>query len=194
MRGTDKLLEKVDGMPLLMRQTRIARAATTGKVLVALPPWPHPRYDVLHGMNITTVPVEDAADGMSATLRAGLAALPAETRCAMILLADLPGLQTEDLVQVADAVDLDSETQIWRGATTMGEPGHPIVFASALFPEIAKLSGDTGARDVVATAQSKVQLVPLKDNRARLDLDTPEDWEAWRAGRTRKVGDAPTLH
>ncbi len=183
MRGSDKLLEQVDGLPLLALQARRARAATSGDVLIALPPSPHPRYDVLDGLDVIAVPVADASEGINASLRAGFAALPAQTSCAMVLLADLPALRTEDLLEVAQAVDLQSDLLIWRGATSTGKPGHPIVFKAELFAEIARLHGDGGGHKVVEAAQGMVALVPLKDNRARLDLDTPEDWERWRAAR-----------
>ncbi len=183
MQGRDKLLERVDGVPLLARQARLARAASCGEILVALPPRPHPRYRVLEGMEVTPVPVAGAAEGMNASLRTVFAALPPKAPCAMVLLADLPALQTDDLLQVIEAVDLKTENLIWRGATQDGKPGHPIVFKADLFAQIAQLQGDSGGREVVATASGKVALVPLEGNRARLDLDTPEDWDNWRAGR-----------
>ena len=183
MKGRDKLLEEVDGLPLLQRQARIAIGATSGQILIALPIRPHPRYDVLDGMRVKTVPVPDATEGMNASLRAAFAALPRRTPCAMVLLADLPDLQINDLKKVAQNVDLKSETLIWRGATAKGEAGHPIIFKSDLFPKIAELKGDGGGREVVAAAGEKVTLVPLEGTRARCDLDTPEAWEAWRAKR-----------
>lgn len=183
MRGTDKLLERVDGQPLLRRQAKIARAVTTGPVLVALPALPHQRYDALSGIEITTIPVPDASEGMNASLRRAFAALPSDAPAAMLLLADLPELTDHDLRIVAQAVDVKSDTLIWRGATEDGKPGHPIVFAAALFPAFATLSGDGGGREVVVQAGPRVQLVRLPGQRARRDLDTPEEWAAWRAGR-----------
>ncbi|GHF55870.1 nucleotidyltransferase family protein [Seohaeicola zhoushanensis] len=183
MRGTDKLLEIVDGQPLLRRQAARARGVTTGPVLVALPPPPHPRYAALSGLDVKPIPVPDASEGMNASLRQAFAALPPDAPAAMLMLADLPELTERDLNVVAQAVDLTSETLIWRGSTEDDKPGHPIVFTAALFPAFANLTGDGGGREVVAQAGTRVQLVPLPGQHARLDLDTPEDWAAWRAGR-----------
>lgn len=182
MRGRDKLLEDVDGVPLLRRQALMARAATSGDVIVTLPVMPHLRYDVLAGIDITILPVCDADEGMNASLRTAIAAL-SECPCAMVLLADLPDLTALDLGKVAAAVDLTSDTLIWRGATDQGKPGHPIIFKADLFDQLAALTGDSGGRDVVEAAQPYVQLIPLADCRARNDLDTPEDWAIWRATR-----------
>ena len=181
MGGTDKLLQHVDGQPLIRRQADMARRATTGAVIVALPPAPHPRYAALQGLDVQTLGVEDAAEGMNASLRAAFAALPEDSRAAMLVLADLPDLTMDDLKSVGQAVDKKPEMLVWRGATETGKPGHPVVFAASLFPAFAALSGDSGGQDVVRQAQGRVALVPLQGTRARLDLDTPEAWAAWRA-------------
>lgn len=183
MRGRDKLMEEVDGAPLITRAAGIARAATEGAVLVALPSPPHPRYDALSGMEITPVPVAEAAEGMGASIRTGVAALPPDARAVMILLADLPDLTVEDLKTVLRAIKEQPDKKVWRGATMENQPGHPIVFAAPLFPELAALRGDEGGRAVVAACGNGVCLVPLPGAHARADLDTPEAWAAWRAAR-----------
>ena len=183
MQGRDKLLEDVDGVPLIRAQAQKARIATSGSVIVALPPRPHPRYEALDGLVVTCLPVPDADTGMNASLRRSVAALPQDAPCVMILLGDLPDLKVSDLCKLASAVDLQSDTQAWRGATAQGAPGHPIIFRNTLFDAFATLKGDSGGREVVARAQGHVALIPLPDNRARGDLDTPEDWAAWRKAR-----------
>jgi CTP:molybdopterin cytidylyltransferase MocA len=183
MRGRDKLLEEIDGVPLLRRQVDMACAAALGPVFVTVPEAPHPRHDILSTTGITTVVVPDATIGMSASLRRGLAALPDTTTAVMILLADLPDLTTHDLRCVAQAVVVHPSKRIWRGATADGAPGHPIVFARALFPALKGLSGDQGGAAVVRDHSDDVHLVHLPADHARRDLDTPEDWGRWRAER-----------
>ncbi|MBW4708735.1 nucleotidyltransferase family protein [Roseobacter sp. YSTF-M11] len=183
MRGADKLLEEVDGMPLLRRQANMACEVTAGPVLVALPPAPHPRYQCLDALGVNRIPVANASEGMNASLRAAFAALPPKAPAAMLLLADLPELTAQDLRTVLQAVDLTSETLIWRGVTEGGEPGHPIVFAAELFSAFAALTGDSGGRSIVESAGDRMTLVPLPGNHARCDLDTPEAWAAWLAAR-----------
>lgn len=172
-------MEDIGGEPLLRRQARLAQGI--GPVTVALPPAPHPRYTTLSGLDITPLPVPEAAEGMGASLRRAFAALPLDTPAAMVLLADMPALEASDLARLAAAVDLTGETLIWRATTEDGKPGHPIVFAAALFDQLKQLRGDDGGRAVVRAAADRMQLVPLPGQRARRDLDTPEDWAAWRA-------------
>jgi CTP:molybdopterin cytidylyltransferase MocA len=183
MRGADKLLYDVGGLPLIRKQAQQALSVTSAPVLLALPPAPHPRHDAIAGLNVTAVAVPDAAEGMNASLRRVIAALPANTHAAMVLLADLPELTSDDLATVLNAVKTAPDSLVWRGATQDGKPGHPIVFAAPLFNALRTLSGDTGGRTVVEAAQGRVTLVPLPGQRARRDLDTPEAWAEWRASQ-----------
>ena len=182
MRGRDKLLEKVDGDALLHRQ--VARAIAMGcPVFVTLPAAPHLRYGALAGLDCTIVSVEDADEGMNASLRAGVAAVQDVCDAVMVLLADMPDIDTNDMKKMLQAVDLESETLIWRATTQDGCAGHPIIFHKTLFPALLHLSGDSGGSAVVKAHCDKVQLIALPDTHARTDLDTPEAWDAWRAGK-----------
>lgn len=181
MQGRDKLLEDIDGHSLLALQIERVRAATTGPVIVTLPPAPHPRHAVVALSQVQIVTVERPQDGMSVSLRAGLAALPSDTPAVMIVLPDLPDLETKDLKRVLAATTESPQAKIWRGATADGRPGHPVVFSASLFPELAGLQGDQGGAAVVKAHRAGTVLVPLPGDRAVRDLDTPEDWAAWRA-------------
>lgn len=185
MRGRDKLLEPIEDKPLLRLQAEKLRALTSGPLIIALPPPPHPRHWVLGGLKHQPVPVPDAAEGMGASLSRAFAALPAEAPCALLMLADLPDITLGDLHRLAEAADLGSDTQIWRAATEEGNPGHPMLIRADLFEGFTKLTGDDGGRALVAAAQPHVTLVPLPGQRARTDLDSPEDWARWRALRQR---------
>ncbi|WP_164658708.1 NTP transferase domain-containing protein [Tropicibacter sp. Alg240-R139] len=182
MRGTDKLLQHVDGMPLLRRSAQIALGA--GPVIVALPPEPHDRYAVLDGLAVQMVPVPDAAEGMNASLRTAIQHLPDDASAVIVLLADLPDLTTDDIKNISQSVEIERDWKIHRGSTQDGKPGHPVAFDRSLFAELRALSGDEGAQTVVKRHRGTVKLIPLKGNRARLDLDTPEAWADWRAKQT----------
>lgn len=178
MRGADKLLQPVGGVPLLRRQV-LSAMTTGGRVMVALPGPNDPRAAVLQGLPAAIVPVPDAAQGMSASLRRGVQALPDCDRF-LVLLPDLAELAPEDLHTVLDAPGTAPDALIWRGATEDGKPGHPILFDAALRPDFADLTGDTGGAPIIAAHADRVHLVPLPGQRARRDLDTPEDWAAFR--------------
>ncbi|MFY2826305.1 nucleotidyltransferase family protein [Ruegeria sp. MALMAid1280] len=181
MGGKDKLLQVVDGVPLLRRAAMIALRAAP--VIVALPPAPHARHDVLDGLDLQRIDVRDAYEGMNASLRGALAHVPAVAHAAMVLLADLPDITSEDLAAVLGSVQSHPDKLIWRGATADGKPGHPVAFDRRLFDHIHQLSGDEGAQSVVRANAGKVHLHILPGQNALLDLDTPQDWAEWHAKR-----------
>lgn len=181
MRGRDKLLEHVDGRPLLARQIAMAQDVSND-VRVALPPVPHPRHRIVAKSGARIVSVADADEGIGASLSAIFGTLSDESH-AILLLGDLPDIAEDDLRKVQAAIDSHPDALIWRGATEDGRGGHPIIIENALFPAFSKLSGDRTGRDIIKRTGHRVHLVPLPGTRARLDLDTPEDWAAWRAAR-----------
>lgn len=176
MRGRDKLTETIDGQPLLGRTAR--RALSTGAAaVVTLPPDGGLRRAALAGLDVTMVTVPDAAEGVSASFRAGINALPHDCVGVMILLADMPDLETADLAaMLADW----RENEILRATTSDGQPGHPVIFPRACFRYLSALRGDDGARSVIAAHRQRLRLFPLPDTRALTDLDTPEAWSDWR--------------
>jgi molybdenum cofactor cytidylyltransferase len=179
MRGVDKLMEKIDGVALLRRQINIA-LAMDGPVFVALPGPTHPRTTILAGTNALPIFVPNASEGLGVTLREAVAILPV-CPAFMVVLADLAGLEASDLQAIFDARANNPKHLIWRGATDVGKPGHPIVFDASLRSAFADLAGDTGGAAILKTQKDQTCLVPLPDHRALLDLDTPEDWARWRA-------------
>lgn len=180
MQGRDKLLEPVEGQPLLRRQARAALTAGLGPVAVTLPPDRPLRRQALTGLAVTPLPVPEAATGMAASLRA--AAIWAAGQALMVVPADMPDLTAADFVSLARA--FDGQTPL-RATAADGTPGHPVIFPAALLPLFAALTGDEGARRLLR--DHPPQLHPLPDRHALTDLDTPEDWAAWRSAR----GEAP---
>jgi molybdenum cofactor cytidylyltransferase len=182
MRGRDKLLEPVEGLPLLRRQA-LAALATGARVYVTLPPAAEARRAALEGLALEIVEVADAGSGMAASFRAGVAALPRSCRAVLVVLADMPELGTEDFLRFFNAFRGDPEQPILRGTAPDGRPGHPVLFPRRLFPALARLQGDQGARAVLKAHEGEIRPLPLSGQRALTDLDTPEAWDEWRAAK-----------
>lgn len=179
MAPLDKLTQTLRGEPLLRRSARIALDSGAA-VLAVLPPGRPQRGAALDGLPLRQVLAADAAQGMSASLRAGLAALPPGAAGAMILPADMPGFTPADLTLLMDRFAAD-RTRIVRATAADGTPGHPAIFPCDLFPALQRVVGDEGGRSVLRAHAARVVTVALPGNRATLDLDTPDDWRAFRA-------------
>jgi CTP:molybdopterin cytidylyltransferase MocA len=182
MRGRDKLLERIDGQPLLA-QIATRALATGAPVYVCLPPYSRAREAVVP-TNCQLVRIDDAADGMGTTIASSVASLPQDVTAAMIVPADMPDLTAEDFNTMI-AAHMTAPHAITR-ATSHGTPGHPVIFPSHCFKDLKNLSGDQGARRVIAKNSETVHFVELPEKHALTDLDTPEDWAGWRAERRGK--------
>ena len=111
----------------------------------------------------------DHAEGMAATLRTGVAALPADTAGAFVFLGDMPLVPAAILPDLARAVAAGA-----RAAAPVfeGHRGHPVLFAAALFPGLLALTGDEGARKVLGALGPALALVQATDNGVLVDIDT----------------------
>lgn len=181
MRGGDKLLEDVRGMPLLRLTTQRALSACEA-VFVALSPSPtfNSRRAALQGLQVTLVDVPRPELGMAHSIAAGVAALPKTCSGVVLLPGDMPEIDEQDLSIFRKAFQDDPKV-ILRAMTADGIPGHPVGFPAWTFPELLQITGDQGARSVLAAHRHAVRTLALPEEHAVTDLDTPEDWAAWRA-------------
>lgn len=176
MRGADKLLEDVAGGPLL--RVVAARCAKAGRLRVVLPEGNAARAGMLDGLECEVVTVPAGGD-MSASLRAGVTGLAGPV---LVALADMPEVTAHDM-HLMIALSRQAPDAILRAAGRDGTPGNPVLFPASLLKDLRQITGDKGARDLLQRHARKVRLVPLPGQNALTDLDTPEDWAAWRAAQ-----------
>ncbi|GHH36381.1 nucleotidyltransferase family protein [Streptomyces candidus] len=113
------------------------------------------------------------ADGMGSSLRAGLAALPRDGRYGAVLvsLVDQPGIGAAAVARVLAA----SGTGL-AAAAYDGERGHPVLFGSDRWPDVARSAvGDRGARAYLTEHADALTLVECGDVAEAYDIDLPED-------------------
>ncbi|WOI57212.1 nucleotidyltransferase family protein [Palleronia sp. LCG004] len=181
MRGGDKLLEQVNGIPLL--RSLAIRALEVGLPVMVTLPEAGPRHSALSGLQVKRVPVPDAATGMSASFRAiGRSVLNRPVLC---MLGDMPDIENTDLKHIHRSF-LGDPDRVHRATSDDGRWGQPVLFPARLVARFATLTGDKGARSLLR--REDVIPVPLPGERAITDLDTPEDWTAWRTARESRDG------
>ncbi len=178
MRGGDKLLEQVNGTACL--RVLAERASDAGaEVIVTLPSATHPRSIALDGHPAQRVYVSNASDGMSVSIKAGISAVPISATGVMILPGDMPEIAASDMIGLWERFETERPAAL-QATTQDGARGHPIIFSSKLIPEFQSLEGDKGAFRILHDHDTEIMHMALPGNRARLDLDTPEDWAVWR--------------
>lgn len=178
--GRDKLLLDLAGRPLLRHVVR--RAVATGQpVLVALPQGDQRRRAALEGVDVQIVEVHNAGLGMAQSLRTGVLAVPDAFSAMVVALADMPEITTEDYLSIINRFCADPNSNIHRAASHDGTAGNPVLLPEWALNDPSIFTGDAGARHLLRQHSDRIRLVPLPENHATTDLDTPADWAAWHA-------------
>ncbi|MGB1236330.1 MAG: nucleotidyltransferase family protein [Planktomarina sp.] len=177
----DKLTRPFNGSSLI-RRAAVATHAMPGETWVALPSLDHPRAAQLDELDIKIKCFQSSNEGISGTLRAAVAALPMDTTHICVTLADLPGLSAAHFTAFNQAISDHPTADILRGRTAQGRPAHPTVFARSTFESFADLSGDDGAKPLFQNPAFNVQYIELTGPHVGIDLDTPQDWDAFQQG------------
>jgi molybdenum cofactor cytidylyltransferase len=179
MGGEDKLLKSVNGEALLRRATKAALASGVDAVHVVLPPDNAARRAVLFGLDASIVEATDAAEGMAASIRAGLAVVSPRTDAIVLALADMPEVGAAHIRALSDSFAPQDGREICRAVTAEGSKGHPVLFGRRFFESLAGLKGDQGAKSIVEASPEFVVDVVTDGEGAVIDLDTPEAWSAY---------------
>lgn len=185
MFGTDKLLCWVGGMPLLRKLAIEALHSEAFEVIVAIRPDRPERISALAGLDLKVAEVADADRGMSESLKCGLAAVRPESGGALVLLPDMPGIMSRHINMMIEEF---LPGRVVQACDRQGVPGNPVILPRRLFAAARQLTGDVGARRLIAKVKDGPIAVELPGNVSRTDLDTPEDWARWRAGFEPAIG------
>lgn len=169
----NKLLAEVSGVPVIRRSTVAYVSAALQPIVVVVGYQADAVRRVLSGLPVAFVNNPEFEKGQSQALVRGLAALPDRTEAAVIGVGDQPWLQSDTIGQIVTA---------WRRSRAPivaplydGERGNPVLFARALFGELAAVEGDVGGRPVIAAHLDQVVWVSARDIAQAADIDVPAD-------------------
>jgi molybdenum cofactor cytidylyltransferase len=171
--GANKLLMDDDGKPIVARVVEQALAADLAEVIVVTGHQEAEMRAALAGHKVRFVSCPDYADGMSASLRSGLKALPADIDAALVLLGDMPRVGTALLRRMIAAFN-PTEGRAIIVPSFQGKRGNPVLWDRRFFGEMTELAGDVGARHLIGEHAELVTEIAAEDGGIFLDIDTPE--------------------
>ena len=172
MGGPNKLLATLDGTPLVRRAAEAALASRAAPVIVVTGHHAEAVSAALAGLDVRIVRNPDYAEGLSTSLRAGIAAVPEDADGAVVCLADMPGTTRDVIDRLLDAFSPEQGALIVV-PTHEGKRGNPVLWSRRFFDALKSVQGDVGARHLIgehAEAVVELELGPA----VTLDLDTPE--------------------
>jgi molybdenum cofactor cytidylyltransferase len=184
MGGPHKLLATIDRRPLVRHVVDAALASKAAGVTVVTG---HMADDVRAALADTSVRFihnPDFAEGLSTSLRAGIASLADDIDGVIVLLADMPLVSAAMIDRLIDAFDPDGGSLIVV-PTVEGKRGNPVVWSRRFFHDLMTVHGDTGGRHLIGDNPDAVVEIELGPA-VGLDIDTPEALAA--AGGTLPAG------
>lgn len=173
--GSDKLSADLGGRPLILSSaenvSRVMHRIGVTDLQLVVPP----DFSLDAGPAIRITIAHDHADGLSASLRAGVAAIEQGCEGLFIFLADMPFVSSVELLfQMCSALsDADAARPVWRG-----RPGNPVLMGREMIAQIPHIRGDQGAKLLLKEVRC-VQIEATGDE-VVFDIDTPEDMDEAR--------------
>lgn len=181
--GRTKLTATVAGKALVRRAVEAALGAGARPVVVVTGHARDAVMTALAGLDIEEAHNPDYAKGIATSVRTGLAATPASAAGALVFLGDMPRV-TGDLGARLIATFGADPTLDAVAPLVAGRRGNPVLLSRSLFDAAMRLEGDEGARRLLARDGIRVAEVPVEDDAAALDIDTPDALAALRDDRS----------
>jgi len=179
MGGPNKLLAELDGKKLVRIVAEQALASKASEVIVVTGHQADLVEKALAGLKIKFARNPDFAGGLASSVKAGIAAIPANVDGAIVCLGDMPLISAPLIDRLIDAFEPDRGHLI-AVPVSDGKRGNPVLWSRRFFRELMTLDGDIGARHLIARHAEAVAEVPVEGNGAFLDIDTPQALEAAR--------------
>jgi molybdenum cofactor cytidylyltransferase len=170
--GSNKLLEPVDGRPIVRHVVDAAQASAAALTVVVTGHQADELRRTLAASGVTFVANPDFAQGLASSLKAGLASLPADTDAVLVLLGDMPDVSAQHLDRLIAAFSpADGRTIVVP--TRDGKRGNPVLWGRLHFAAMAEATGDTGAKHLIGSRPESVVEIDLGTDAIFLDVDTP---------------------
>ncbi|OZM82630.1 NTP transferase domain-containing protein [Pseudonocardia sp. MH-G8] len=171
--GRPKALVTLGGRPLVQSAVRVLADGGCAPLVVVVGAAGDEVRDLLP-VGVAAVPAPDWAEGMGASLRAGLdavARLDPAPEAVLVHLVDLPGVTSAAVARLASRSSPDALVRAAYG----GRPAHPVLLGRAHWlGASASATGDAGARGYLA-GHPDLELVECGDVASPEDVDTRED-------------------
>src|SRR5262245_30237872 len=177
--GAPKQIARFGGDSLLRRMALVALALAPPGCVVVLGARASRMSRELSGLGVRIAINRRWRSGLGSSLAAGIAALPAEARAAIVLLADQVAVGPAELELLCAAWRASPRAIVAARSGRMLGP--PAIFPRRYFPQLRRLRGDRGARSLLRGRSRPV--IAMEMAAAAADVDRPADLERLRPAR-----------
>ena len=161
------------GKPMIARVVDNVLSSKARPILVVTGHQSEQVQHALGGRPVRYVHADEYAEGLSASLKSGIAAVPEECAAALVCLGDMPLVTGRMIDRLLATYDPD-EGRLIVLPTFRGKQGNPMLWDRRFFPEILQISGDSGARFLLGKHLEVVTEVEMADDAVLRDFDTTD--------------------
>jgi molybdenum cofactor cytidylyltransferase len=173
MGSENKLLAELGGKPMVRHVAEAVAASKAASMTVVLGHEADTVRAALADLKPSYAYNPDYAEGLSTSMKTGLAAVGEEVDGVVICLGDMPMVSTAIIDKMIAAFD-PVEGRAIVVPTRRGKRGNPVLFAKRFFEEMARVSGDVGARHLIGNHEDLAVEIEVDDESVLTDIDTPE--------------------
>ena len=170
----NKLLIKINKQTMLEKMIFTSLNSNANNTVLVLGYQSDIIQEIIQNNNITTVINTDYKKGLSSSLQCGISALPDDCDAAIIILADMPNIDNQVINRMINSFNPSKNYSIII-PTFNGKKGNPILLARKFFPDILRVKGDKGAKDIIINNKKSILEIPQKNSSVLNDIDTKED-------------------
>lgn len=169
--GRPKQLLEVDGMPLVVRQSRLLLEVGPACLVVVTGKVEGEVESALAGLDLRCQVNPAWQAGMGTSLACGVSAMPERVRAALVLLCDQWKVTGDDLRRLVGTWAENPQAAVVadHGDAT----GPPAILPRGMFDRLSRLQGNTGARRVLKNWKGEIRPIPMPN--AAFDIDAPGD-------------------
>ena len=185
MKGENKLVKKIKGIPLIKYAVKNILASTVDEIIIVLGHEKDLIRNII-GLNrkIKFVYNKDFKKGISSSIKIGLKSISKKSEAFFISLGDMPNVNQNIYNKLIKSrfkynkkLKLQHKKEIVI-PTFEGKNGNPILFSKFMKDKIMLVKNDLGASEIIKLNKEKILNVPLNNKSIFLDFDTPDSFNS----------------
>jgi len=165
------------GLPMISRVVDNVLASRARPVIVVTGHERDRVEEALAGRGVIFAHADDYAEGLSASLKAGLRAVPPNAEGILVCLGDMPLVTGEMIDRLLSHFDPEEGRAIVQ-PTFRGKQGNPMLWSREFLDQMLTISGDIGARHLAAKHADRLVEVEMADDAVLRDFDTTDALKA----------------
>ncbi|MEM0084155.1 MAG: nucleotidyltransferase family protein [Candidatus Methanomethylicia archaeon] len=174
--GRNKLLEPINGKPMIKWTIETALKSNVGKVVIVLGFEAERIYEVIKDLPCEKIVNPKYELGMSTSVKCGVEKVMDKNEAVLIIPGDCPFIDENTIKNIIDRYRETKAPIII--ATYQGRRGHPILISKELYQEVMNISEEKmGLKEVVRKHEGEIVHVETDNMGVIIDIDTPEDLE-----------------